>query len=95
VVAQPQPALAETLDTRLVVIEASGITQIDYTGALGLIGTITRLRKRGIDVALARLEADRAATAAERSGLLDTLGPGHMFHSVEEAVRALVPSGKG
>jgi MFS superfamily sulfate permease-like transporter len=92
--AQLDKALAASRDTRLVVIEASGITQIDYTGALGLIGTITRLRKRGIDVALARLEADRAADAAERSGLLDTLGPGHVFHSVEEAVRALAPSGK-
>ena len=91
---QLDKALAETQDTRLVVIEATGITQIDYTGALGLIGTITRLRKRGIDVALARLEADRAAAAAGRSGLLDTLGPGHVFHSVEEAVRALAPAGK-
>jgi MFS superfamily sulfate permease-like transporter len=92
--AQFDKALAETQDTRLVVIEASGITQIDYTGALGLIGTITRLRKRGIDVALARLEADRAAAAAGRSGLLETLGPGHVFHSVEEAVRTLAPDGK-
>ena len=89
--AQLDKALAETPDARLVVIEGSGITQIDYTGALSLIGTIDRLRKRGIDVALARLEADRAAAAAARSGLLDALGPGHMFHSVDEAVRALAP----
>jgi len=92
--AQLDKTLAETQDTRLVVIEASGITQIDYTGALGLIGTITRLRKRGIDVALARLEADRAAAAAGRSGVLDTLGPDHVFHSVEEAVRALASGEK-
>lgn len=86
---QLDAALAETAGVRLVVIEASGITLIDYTGAEALIDTIARLRGRGIDVALARLEADRAAAAARRSGLLDALGRGHVFHSVEEAVRSL------
>ena len=82
-------ALAAAGETRLVVIEASGITLIDYTGAQALIATIGRLRQRGIDVALARLESERAAAAAVRSGLLEALGKGHVFHSVEEAVRAL------
>jgi SulP family sulfate permease len=89
--AQLDKALAATEDARLVVIEASGITQIDYTAAQSLVGSIARLRNRGIDVAIARLEADRAADSAARSGLLDALGPDHIFHSVEEAVRALGP----
>ena len=80
-------ALAETENIRLVVIEAAGITLIDYTGAQSLIETIERLRRRGIDVALARLEADRAIAAAQRSGLIDALGAEYVFHSVEEAVR--------
>lgn len=80
-------ALAETGNIRLVVIEAAGITLIDYTGAQSLIETIERLRHRGIDVALARLEADRAIAAAQRSGLVDALGADHVFHSVEEAVQ--------
>jgi SulP family sulfate permease len=84
-------ALAAAGDVRLVVIEASGITLIDYTGARTMIATIVRLRERGIDVALARLESKRAAGAAKRSGLLETLGERHVFHSVEEAVRALGP----
>ena len=66
-----------------------GITLIDYTGAERLIDSIGRLRSRGIDVALARLEADRAMAAAQRSGLLDALGADHVFHSAEEAVRSL------
>jgi MFS superfamily sulfate permease-like transporter len=86
---QLDKALAETKGTRLVVIEASGITLIDYTGAEAMIETINRLRDNGVDVALARLEADRAAAAAERSGLFDALGADHIFHSVEEAVRGL------
>ena len=85
-------ALAESPGVRLLVIEATGITLIDYTGAQSFIDTIARLRGRGIDVALARLEADRAALAARRSGLLAALGPDHVFHSVEEAVRTLAPA---
>jgi len=82
-------ALAAAGDVRLIVIEASGITLIDYTGAQALVARIIRLRERGIDVALARLESTRAAAAASRSGMLEALSPGHVFHSVEEAVRAL------
>ena len=84
-------ALAAAGDVRLVVIEASGITLIDYTGARTMIATIVRLRERGIDVVLARLESPRAAGAARRGGLLEALGERHVFHSVEEAVRALGP----
>jgi len=80
---------------KLVVIDASGIAVIDYTGAQMLLQLIRRLRKTGTDVALARLAAVRAEATAARSGLLDTLGADHVFHSVEEAVRALAPeSGK-
>ena len=86
---QLDKALDQTAGVRLLVVEASGITLIDYTGAEALIETISRLRNRGIDVALARLESDRAAAEARRSGLLEALGPDHLFHSVEEAVRNL------
>jgi MFS superfamily sulfate permease-like transporter len=87
--AQLDAALADTPGVRLLVIEASGITLIDYTGAQAVIDTIARLRGRGIDVALARLEASRATAAARRSGLLAALGSDHVFHSVEEAVHTL------
>jgi MFS superfamily sulfate permease-like transporter len=84
-------AMAAAGEVRLVVIEASGITLIDYTGAQNMIAMIARLRGRGIDVALARLESSRAADAARRGGLLEALGDGRVFHSVEEAVRTLGP----
>ena len=42
---------------RFVVIEANALVEIDYTGAAMLQDLIGRLRGRGIDVALARLES--------------------------------------
>ena len=47
---------------RLVVIEASGVTDIDYTGANVLRQVVETLRAKGIQVALARLSAERART---------------------------------
>ena len=74
---------------RLVVIEASGMIDIDYTGAEMLIRLIAFLRERGIDVALARLSAERAAAQAQRTGLLDAFGRDRVFRSVEDAIRTI------
>ena len=74
---------------RLVVIEASGTIDIDYTGAGMLIRTIAALRERGIDVALARLSSERAVAQANRTGLLDAFGRDRVFRTVEEAIRML------
>ena len=74
---------------KLVVIEASGMIDIDYTGGGMLIRTIAFLRERGIDVALARLSAERAGRQAERTGLLDAFGRDHVFRSVEEAIKSI------
>jgi sulfate permease, SulP family len=74
---------------RLVVIEATGVIDIDYTGSQILQDTIAQLRAAEIDVAIARLEAERAEAAASQTGLFEAVGPDHRFRSVEEAVRAL------
>ena len=73
---------------RLVVIEASGVIYIDFTGSGILQQLIRDLRGRGIDVAVARLESDRAQRAAARSGLIARLGDDHVFRSVEDAIRS-------
>src|SRR5262245_10446187 len=86
-----EQALAEREDVRLLVIEASGVALIDYTASQTLIQTISRLRGRNIDVALARLEAKRGVATAARAGLLAAFGKDRIFHSVEEAVQALAP----
>ena len=74
---------------RLFVLEATGIVEIDFTAAQVLADIIRRCHADGIDFAIARLESIRAQKALARFGIDQLLGPDHLFHSVEEAVRAL------
>jgi sulfate permease, SulP family len=71
----------------LVVIEANGTIDIDFTGSRVLQQTILELRRRKIDVAIARLESERAQHAAARTELIATLGADHVFRSVDDAIR--------
>ena len=82
-------------ETKLVVVEANAIVEIDYTGAKILSETITRLRRDGVDIAFARLESVRAQRSFSRKGLEALIGRDHLFHSVEEAVAALRPRETG
>ena len=76
---------------RLVVIEASGVIDIDYTGAQALGAAIAALQADGVDVAFARMESARAKQAAVQTGLIALVGEDHVFQSVEGAVRRLAP----
>jgi len=76
---------------KLVVFEANAIVEIDYTGAKILADIVARLRAKGLDVAVARLEAVRAQESLARQGLTTLIGEDHLFHSVAEAVSALAP----
>ena len=69
------------------VIEAQGVLDVDFTGSLVLQRAIGELRRRGIDVAMARLESARAMQSANRTGLITALGRDHLFRTVEEAVQ--------
>jgi MFS superfamily sulfate permease-like transporter len=73
---------------RLIVLEATGILDIDFTAAQILGDVISRCRADGIAFTIARLESVRAQDAVARFGLEEVLGPDHVFHSVEEAIRA-------
>ena len=79
---------------KLLVIEASGMIDIDYTGSQIFQETIAELRARSIDVAIARLSDPRAQAQADRTGLIAALGPERAFRTVEEAVRRLRPDAK-
>ena len=63
--------------------------EIDFTAAQDLHQLFRECRTRGVTVAVARLESPRAYEAFERFRLYDELPRDHVFHSVEEAVRAL------
>jgi MFS superfamily sulfate permease-like transporter len=78
-----------TQAARLLVLEATGIVEIDFTAAQILGDLIRRCHADGVDFAIARLESIRAQAAMTRFGVNDLLGPDHSFRSVEEAIQAL------
>ena len=86
--------MIETIDSydrplSLVVLEASGIADVDFTAAQAFIEILDHCRTANIRFALARLESTRAHEAFNRFGVLDALGPDRLFHSVDEAVNRL------
>lgn len=82
--------LAERRPT-LLVLDAGGIPAIDYTAAQGLLAVAAACRTQGGTFAIARAESVRALQALRDFGVTAEIGAEHVFHSVEEAVRALGP----
>jgi MFS superfamily sulfate permease-like transporter len=79
--ATPQP--------QVLVLEASGILEIDFTAAQILLDLIRQCQADGVTVAMARLESTRAQAAFERFGIYGVLPKHCIFHSVDQAIRAL------
>lgn len=79
----------QRLPVNLLIIEANGIIDIDYTGSQVLLRAITELVAADIVVAIARLSVGRAQAQARRTGLIEAIGPDRVFKSVEEAVLKL------
>jgi MFS superfamily sulfate permease-like transporter len=78
-----------------VILEASGIAEIDFTAAQALTEVIRHCRAANIRFAVARLESIRARKALDRFGVLSELGPDFLFHSVDDAVRSLAAKPPG
>jgi MFS superfamily sulfate permease-like transporter len=76
---------------KLLIIEANGVIDIDYTGSQVLRRTIIELKARNIVVAMARLSNERAQGQARRTGLIEAISPERVFLSVEEAIRKAGP----
>ena len=74
---------------KLLVLEASGMVEIDFTAAQVLLDVFRVCQLQGVTVAVARLESMRAQSAFERFGLYEVVPGDHVFHSVDEAVRKL------
>ena len=75
---------------RLIVLDAMGMTDLDYTGACALRQMLDRLDHSGVYFAMARTNKTARAGLA-RSGLLARIGEDHLFASVGEAINALHP----
>ncbi|MGA7463781.1 SulP family inorganic anion transporter, partial [Mycobacterium sp.] len=73
---------------RLVVLDAMGMTDLDYTGTRALRQMLDQLDHSGVSFAMARTNKTVRAGLA-RSGLLPRIGEDHLFASVGEAVNAL------
>jgi sulfate permease, SulP family len=80
---------AATPRPKLLVLEATGIIEIDFTAAQTLIDLVKKCHEDGVTVAIARLESTRAQQAFERFGIYDVLPKDRIFRSVDEAIRAL------
>ncbi|HEY5106207.1 MAG TPA: SulP family inorganic anion transporter [Caulobacteraceae bacterium] len=76
-------------DVSLMVIEAAGIVDIDFTGAEVFKEIIAACQKAKVTLAVARLESVESQTAFTRMGLRALVGEDHVFDSVEEAIDRL------
>lgn len=74
----PQPV-------RVLILDAAGASDIDYTGAAALDGLINELKGRGISFGVARASG-LVPRDLRRSDLLKDLGTDHVYTSVEAAV---------
>jgi MFS superfamily sulfate permease-like transporter len=84
-------ALESAPPARLVVFEATGLVELDYTGAQALRRVVLGCREADAVFAVARLESLAAQRAFTRFGLLDLIGEDHVFETVARAIDALAP----
>ena len=76
------------------VLDANGISDIDYTAVRMLGELLAELKQRKVVPAIAR-SSHLIHRELKRSGLLQSLGPDHLFATVEEAVDTLVAQAEG
>ena len=74
---------------KAIVLEASSIVELDFSGARMLETEIRDWKNRGVDFYIARLESVRAQQALERFGIIALLGEQRIFHSVDEVIRRI------
>jgi sulfate permease, SulP family len=72
---------------RVVVLDALGMYDVDFTGARALAKALDELGQDGIAFAVARA-GDHLKQNLSRAGLLERIGVDHFYASVDEAVTA-------
>ena len=87
--AQLEESLARSEgELRVVILDAIGMSDLDYTGARALARALDDLDQRQIAFGVARAGSHLRRGLA-RSGLLDRIGEGHLYPSAGEAVADL------
>jgi MFS superfamily sulfate permease-like transporter len=88
---QVHRALAEASSPpKLFVLDADAMSDFDYTGSQTLGALVDEFDRSHVTVAVARAVGDVPRNLA-RSDLIDRIGRDHVFHTVDEAVKALAP----
>jgi MFS superfamily sulfate permease-like transporter len=75
-----------------VVFDAEGQDELDLTSAEMLKGLVTELRGSGMQIAFASVHAPVMERARE-TGLLDVIGDGHVYATLDLAVKAVEGQG--
>ena len=75
----------------VVVLDAIGMSDIDFTGSRALRNVLDELDRAGVPLAVARA-GEHVRKSLSRSGLFDRIGSDRFFPSVDEAVTALHPT---
>ena len=75
------------------VLDALGMSDIDFTGTQALAQALDALQHDGIRFAVARA-GDHVRDNLSRSGLLERIGSDHFYPSVDEAVTAEVSTSR-
>ena len=91
--AQLDRAIGRAGDPRAVVLDAIGMSDVDYTGAQVLKQVLNRFERAQISFAVARA-GEHARRSMSRSGLARRIGEDRFYPSVDEAVRGLLPESR-
>jgi sulfate permease, SulP family len=79
---------AATEPVHAFVLDADAVADIDYTGARMLGELTAELRQRGVQIGVARC-SHLVHHDLKHSGIMTTIGPDHLYLTVESAVEAL------
>jgi sulfate permease, SulP family len=83
--------LASAPPPRVVVLDALGMYDLDFTGAQALAQALDGLEADGVRFVIARA-GDHLRQNLARSGLLQRIGPDQLYPSVGEAIAAVTPA---
>ena len=72
-----------------IILEASSLVEVDFSGAQALTALIRLWKSRGMDFYIARLESVRAQQALEAFGVIALLGQQRIFHSVDDTIKQI------
>ena len=81
-------ALGRKPDTQILVLDALGMSDVDFTGSRALGHVLDACERTHVVFGVART-GDHLEDMLRRSGLTQRIGPSHFYPSVNEAVTAL------